>query len=135
MSAVSRKLRRWAADGQAGYRYWCQGCGGPHSIRTEGPGSWGFNGDVERPVFTPSVLLTSTRFTAKGQEDFDAWHEAGMPARNGLKFDSEPYVCHSFVGCNGAQPGEVIFLGDCTHALAGTVQPLPDLPDYLRGEE
>ena len=34
--------------------------------------------------------------------------------------------------CNGAQPGEVIFLSDCSHALAGTVQPLPDLPSHAR---
>ena len=35
-------------------------------------------------------------------------------------------VCHSFVGCNGAQPGEIIFLPDSTHHLAGQVRPLPE---------
>lgn len=92
----------------------------------------GWNSDLERPVFTPSVLLTSTRFTAKGNADFEAWHEAGMPARNGKVFESEPYRCHSFVGCNGAQPGEVIFLSDCTHSLAGQILPLPDLPEHMQ---
>lgn len=86
-----------------GLTYWCQGCEMHHSIRTHGPGAWEWNGDRDRPVFSPSVLVT-------------------------IQYPDRTYVCHTFVGCNGAQPGEVIFLSDCTHALAGTVQPLPDLP-------
>jgi hypothetical protein len=27
------------------------------------------------------------------------------------------HVCHSFMSCNGAAPGQIVFLGDCTHAL------------------
>ncbi|MCL4695464.1 MAG: hypothetical protein KJ023_00155 [Burkholderiaceae bacterium] len=37
-------------------------------------------------------------------------------------------VCHSFVGCNGAQPGQIVFLSDCTHALAGQVRELAPFP-------
>lgn len=108
MSAISSKLRKWAdpASGQEGLTYWCQGCNAAHGIRIKGPGSWGWNGDVERPVFTPSVLTT--------------WNEPSGDKR-----------CHTFVGCNGAQPGEVIFLDDCTHALRGA-HPFPELPDWLR---
>lgn len=133
MKQLSSKLRPWldSATGDEGLTYWCQGCDSIHSIKTKGAGAWGWNGDAERPVFTPSVLLTSTRFTEKGNAELEAWREAGMPPRNGEKFDSEPYRCHSFVGYNGAQPGEVIFLGDCTHALAGQVLPLPDFPDRI----
>ncbi len=103
------KTRDWRSwDGQeGGLTYWCQGCESPHSIRTYGPGAWGWNGDRERPVLTPSVLLT-------------------------IDFKDRRHVCHSFVGCNGAQPGEVIFLSDCTHAYAGKVLPLPDLPDHVQ---
>ena len=28
--------------------------------------------------------------------------------------------CHTWVGCNGARPGEVFFLSDCSHELKGT---------------
>lgn len=107
----SAKLRRWEGGGQAGYSYWCQGCKSAHSVVTEGPGAWGFNGDLLKPVFTPSVLVTI---------DF--------PAGYVREPDDPPARCHTFIGHSGAQPGEVIFLGDCTHELAGQVLPLPDRP-------
>lgn len=136
MSQLSRKLRKWTnpANDDEGLTYYCQGCESAHTIKTKGNGAWGWNGDVEKPVFTPSVLLSSTRLTEKGNADLEAWRASGMPSRNGVPFESAPFVCHTFVGCNGAQPGEVIFLGDCTHALAGQVQPLADLPDWMRND-
>lgn len=132
MSRLSNKLRKWVNpdNGDEGLTYFCQGCDSIHTIKTKGNGAWGWNCDVGKPVFTPSVLLTSTRLTDKGNADLEAWREAGYPARD-APFESVPYVCHSFVGCNGAQPGEVIFLGDCTHALAGRVLPFADLPEWM----
>lgn len=127
MSKLSSKLRRWAdpASGQEGLIYWCQGCNMSHMIRTKGgPSAWGWNGDVDKPVFTPSVLTTGVKHLT--DEQHDRYMETGeLPA-------AEPMRCHTFVGCNGAQPGEVIFLGDCTHELAGQVLPLPDLPERMR---
>lgn len=116
---ISSKLRKWADpnSGNEGVTYFCQGCNSSHSIRTKGPGSWGWNGDAEKPVFTPSVLVTYTA-NPDADEEFKEWRTERS--------------CHTFIGCNGAEPGEVIFLGDCTHDLAGTVQPLPDLPVYMR---
>lgn len=96
------KTRPWKyTEGREGLSFRCEGCGGWHSVTTTGPGAWGWNGDTERPVLTPSVLVTHT--------NTDGHH-----------------VCHSFVGCNGAQPGEIIYLSDCTHHLAGQVRPLLD---------
>lgn len=114
---LSSKLKRSVSAEGSDERlaYWCQGCNEIHQVRIKGAGSWGWNGDVERPVFTPSVAV-SYPANPKASEEFKEWRTARM--------------CHTFIGCNGAQPGEVIFLVDCTHALAGTVQPLPDLPDY-----
>lgn len=134
MSALSSKLRRWAdpSTGDEGLTYYCQGCSSAHSIRTKGNGAWGWNGDVDKPIFTPSVLVTGQDFTEKGEADFEAWLAAERPDRNGVAFESVKTVCHTFVGCNGAQPGEVVFLGDCTHALAGQVLPFPDLPDWMK---
>jgi hypothetical protein len=65
---------------------------------------WSFNGDLAKPVFGPSIL---SRYDTPEKK----------------------HVCHSFVGCNGAAPGQIIFLGDCTHALAGQTVELPDLGD------
>jgi hypothetical protein len=37
-----------------GYRLNCPGCNKPHVVGT----GWHFNGDMERPTFEPSVLVT-----------------------------------------------------------------------------
>ena len=101
---LSPKLRKWAHEGVT---------------------AWGWNGDVERPVFTPSVLSTGVeRMTEQEYQTVIA----------GGKVERRPQRCHTFVGCNGAQPGEVIFLGDCTHALAGQVHEFLDLPAHMRDE-
>ncbi|MGG1948958.1 hypothetical protein AB1286_29830 [Trinickia sp. NRRL B-1857] len=69
---------------------------------------WSFNGDFEKPVFGPSVLNT-----------WSEWQGHGKPGK--------PHVCHSFIGCNGAQPGQIILLGDCTHGLKGQTVDLPEI--------
>lgn len=86
----------------------CPGCNKDHHIQHGsdfGP-NWTWNGSIDQPVFSPSVLVS--------YDGADAG-QAGAP----------PAVCHSFVGCHGAQPGQIVFLGDCTHALAGQVVDLP----------
>jgi hypothetical protein len=77
----------------------CEGCGGYHSVPVTGPQAWAWNGDRDAPVLSPSLKVNMGPYDA-------------------------PRICHSFVGCNGAQPGEIIYLGDCTHHLAGQVRPL-----------
>ena len=66
---------------------------------------WSFNGDFEKPVFGPSL---NTWWGGEG---------TGIPLHR----------CHSFIGCNGAQPGQITFLGDCTHALANQTVDLPEV--------
>lgn len=82
--------------------FWCPGCDGAHQVQIgAGPGPrWGFDGNFERPTFTPSVLVTY------GGPDAD---RDGAP----------PAICHSFV-----RQGQIQFLNDCTHALAGQTVPL-----------
>jgi hypothetical protein len=128
----SSKLRRWVGVGEAGYSYWCQGCKERHSIPTEGPKAWTFNGDMERPVFAPSVLVRTGHYASHYKAGDPCWctHNAEMKAAGEEPSGFECKRCHTFIGCNGAQPGEVVFLGDCTHALAGTVQAFPDLPPH-----
>ena len=132
MSAISSKLRKWhnEANGNEGLMYWCQGCESAHGVEIKGQGAWSWNQDAENPVFGPSVLCQSDMWTPPvTPQNIEQWRTEPWPQTQ------VKHVCHTFVGCNGAQPGEVIFLSDCTHLLAGTVQPLPDLPDWLRGDK
>lgn len=100
MSALS--ILRQGEDGAL--LFWCPGCDGAHQVKV-GPGAgprWGYNGNPEAPTFTPSVLVR--------------YDGADADTLNGI-----PSVCHSFV-----TDGQIQFLGDCTHALAGQTVPLRD---------
>jgi len=101
MSRISRKLR--SVEG-GGLMFWCPGCDCGHMVRHgDGAGPrWGWNGDAERPTFTPSVLVS-----------YDG-ADAGMDG-------APPAVCHWFV-----TDGRIQFLADCTHALAGQTVDLGD---------
>lgn len=86
----------------------CPGCQRNHGVRIRalsspgdhnGPG-WEWNGNAEWPTFSPSVLVT--------YDGADAGIDGAPPA-----------VCHSFV-----VDGQIQFLADCTHALAGQTVPL-----------
>jgi hypothetical protein len=118
MSALSAKLRDSIdANSRKGLLYWCQGCESLHQVWVEGGEhgrNWGWNGDVNAPTFTPSVHVRTGRAV-----DPSYVPEPGDP----------PEVCHTFI-----TNGQVQFLGDCTHALAGQTLPLPDLPDHLKGD-
>lgn len=83
---------------------WREHAGEPESPHQAGRPHWSFNGDMEKPVFGPSIN--------------SFWGGAyGVPK----------HICHSFIGCNGAAPGQIVFLGDCTHALVNQTVDLPDL--------
>jgi hypothetical protein len=103
--------------GQFHHAFQCRGCGQLHAINN----GWTWNGDVERPTITPSILVRGTKITDKGWEEIDAWKASGSPKRD-EPFDSIPTICHSFV-----TDGQIQFLSDCTHALAGQTVPLEDI--------
>lgn len=75
--------------------FMCPGCDIYHGIR-DGAGYWTFNGDFVRPTFEPSVHVNA---------------ECANPAVP---------RCHSFV-----RDGQIQFLPDSTHKLAGHTVPLP----------
>lgn len=119
MSPPSKILR----DAEGGRLiFWCPGCSGNHGVSVgEGPGPrWGWNGSVDKPTFTPSILVQSTDFTAKGRADYEAWRNAGFPPHP-REFESAETVCHSFV-----TDGRIHFLSDSTHLLAGQTVDLPE---------
>ena len=114
----SRGVLRTMQGGHLGFH--CPGCDEMHVIAVgEGSGPrWGFNGDYERPTFTPSVLVRGVRSPSGGEEmtleeeaEYDEIAKGGTAAVFASRFGS---VCHSFV-----TDGQIQFLGDCSHALAG----------------
>jgi hypothetical protein len=129
MSAFGKKLCR-GNGGAVGFL--CPGCGEMHVINVEPSDDstrpvWGFNGDGDRPTFTPSVLVTYEHRSDESRERAAAFRrEHGRP----MTLEELPYdrkdVCHSFV-----TDGRIQFLNDCTHALAGQTVDLPDYPSNV----
>ena len=118
---LSSKLR--AADGGR-LMFWCPGCREPHMVRVQdgtGPG-WGYNGDPERPTFTPSVLVTSGHYMPGHDPAKGCYCTNPPPDDDGWGFACAR--CHSFV-----TDGRIQFLGDCTHAMAGQTVDLSDWPE------
>ena len=108
MSALSPILRNVIdGNGERLLSFWCPGCEGSHivTIERDTRPCWGWNGSVDAPTFTPSILVTYNG------------DDAGVD-------DAPPATCHSFV-----TDGQIQFLGDCTHALAGQTVPIPLWPD------
>lgn len=109
---VGNKLRKR----EGGWAFWCAGCEEYHGV-TDG---WAFNGNPDKPTFSPSILVTGTRMTTLGEQQ---WQEGSRTGEWPSKLDSEPLVCHSFI-----TDGKIEYLNDCTHKLKGQTIDLPDLP-------
>lgn len=116
MSALGKKLQ---AEGEGRIAFFCPGCNRRHTITVEGPHAWGFNGNGDRPTFTPSILFQGVKELTDEQL---AIYYRGEPLPEPV-----PMRCHSFV-----TDGQIQFLSDCTHSMAGQTVPLADFP---RGEE
>ena len=80
-----------------GHVFYCPGCKSSHVFDLR----WTFNGSLEKPNFTPSLLVNGT----------EPRHPT-LPR------------CHSFV-----TDGMIQFLGDCEHELAGQTVEIPDWND------
>lgn len=119
MSALSAKLRSLQGDQ---LQFWCPGCNTTHVVSVGGGESWQWNGDAERPTFTPSVLVRSGHHSGRynGQGCWCSYN-ADKIARGEEPSGFKCEVCHSFI-----TDGRIQFLGDCTHALAGQTVELPD---------
>lgn len=122
MSALSPILRS-AEGGRVGF--WCPGCNEAHYIPVadqHSPGrNWGFNGNVSKPTFTPSILVRTGHYvTGRGPGDcYCTWDRKDQAEFADMKCS----VCHSFV-----TDGRILFLSDCTHALAGQTVDIPKWP-------
>lgn len=79
----------------------CPGCGYDHGLWIRqclegGNPQWSFNGDVDKPTFSPSLLVYVDDTRKESQ-------------------------CHSFI-----RDGMIQFLDDCKHELAGQTVEIPD---------
>ncbi|MCC3156427.1 hypothetical protein LJ737_04215 [Hymenobacter sp. 15J16-1T3B] len=108
------------------YRFTCPGCKCQHIVYTQSANSygarWSYNGNPERPTFSPSLLIRSGH------------HIPGHSGRCWCDFNRDNPenpapasvccgICHSFV-----RDGYIEFLNDCTHELAGQTVELPLIP-------
>jgi hypothetical protein len=79
------------------YFVYCPACKHAHQYEAN---RWKFNGNFDKPTFTPSML---------------EYYEY-----NGVR----KFTCHTFL-----TDGIWQFLGDCTHALKNTTHPVIPFPD------
>lgn len=89
-------------DGEVcGVAVHCPACGHGHYFNTTQPGKprWTFNGDLDRPTFTPSMLVF-------------------VPSQDGQR----KTLCHSFV-----RDGQIQYLNDCAHDMKGQTVDLPEV--------
>lgn len=94
------------------YYFMCPGCGCSHQVND----TWDFNQDLDRPTFSPSILVKSGHY-AEG-------HNGECWCIYNEKHPEDPFtccICHSFV-----TDGKIQYLGDCTHELAGKTVELPE---------
>jgi Family of unknown function (DUF6527) len=98
--------------------HWCPGCEEVHAINIGNNGGpvWTFNGDYERPTFSPSILCFTTYDEGDDEND-----PKPLPA------GQRRTLCHYFI-----RDGKIEFCGDSPHALAGQTVDLPDWP-YAKG--
>ncbi len=97
---------------------WCPGCKEYHIIATKEPFSngavWSFNQDMEKPSFTPSLLIRTGSHAAPEFID-----PPELP----------PTTCHSWI-----TDGRIQFFTDSTHSLKGQTVDLPEVPEVERDE-
>lgn len=101
-------IRAQRAEGNRVHIF-CPGCSMVHGIRYGGENDWTWNGSLENPTFSPSLLVRMDYGNGLRKED--------------PNFKLTKHVCHSFI-----TDGKIQFLGDSTHALANQTVDLPDWP-------
>jgi len=92
-----RKIYQYS-DTPEHYLFECPGCGYSHVFDAR----WKFNGNFEKPTFTPSLLCNQ--------------HATADDIARGI------HRCHTFV-----TDGKIQFLSDCSHHLAGQTVELSDV--------
>ena|SRR5208282_4505959 len=111
MGQVSSTLRRV----EGGFGHWCPGCNEMHIL----PKSWNFDGNLERPTFTPSFRHSGIQRVFVNGNWTGEW-------KRDASGNTVPSICHYVLTA-----GVLNFCPDSSHALAGKSVPLPVLPEGL----
>lgn len=90
-------MKAFKLNGDNTYAITCLACGCGHMLK-----GWTFNGDLEKPTFSPSLLVTGY---------LNEKHPNGR--------------CHSYI-----TDGNINYLSDSTHEYAGQTIELPVYGDY-----
>jgi len=93
------KVKKEYSENGDRYLFRCPGCEHLHVVDSR----WHFNHNYKLPTFQPSVLNKSLQYN----DELDKM---------------EPHVCHLFI-----TNGQISFLNDCSHELAGQTVELPDM--------
>lgn len=116
---AAKGVLRTLEGGLVGFN--CPGCKYLHVLRIEPKDNqpcWGFNGNYDKPTFTPSVLVTCGHYVLGYGKGSGAYCQFGCDDPT----DGNPAccsICHSYV-----TDGNIQFLNDSTHELAGQTVPL-----------
>ena len=92
----------------------CPACGHQHVFPVEKVEGypvehvWGWNGSMDSPTFTPSLMLRTGKYVPGYETKFE-----------------EGTICHSVV-----TDGKIAFCGDCTHEMAGQTVDLLDVSEW-----
>lgn len=93
------KHRRIMGESGSHLSMWCPGCDDLHAVRI-GPNGWTWNGDHERPTFSPSILVTGGpddarchSYIREGQWQFlgDCTHDKRGTTVNMITVERWPY--------------------------------------------
>lgn len=87
--------------------FYCPGCNFPHRVD---PKKWTV--DLQHDTIRPSVLVRGVN----RPDELETDENGDYIFENGVEKGSHPIRCHSFV-----RNGEIQYLNDCTHQLAGQV--------------
>lgn len=105
-------------------QFYCPGCKENHTVAIDTKiqgANWKLSGTLDKPTLAPSVFVKTGHY-CKGQPQ-----PPNCTSCNHKDEDGEPWpwgcaACHSFV-----RDGQIQFLNDCTHELAGQTIPLEDI--------
>jgi len=102
------KARLYEKDSHRIVYIFCPGCGYEHGLPISGSSHpvWAWNGSLDKPTFTPSLLNLTGSFANPKFKD----PEGIQPTR-----------CHVYI-----TDGKIQFLGDCTHKMRGRTMELPE---------
>lgn len=111
MGQVSAVLRR----GQGRYFHRCPACEEMHQLPDNG---WTFDGNVDRPTFSPSFKHGGLRARVEKGRWTGEWHRGA----DGKALDG---TCHYIITA-----GMIQFLNDSWHRRSDTI-PMPEIPSFI----